>query len=215
MNVAPILHRNSLQLGTKANSTTLRTALLHWCCSSRNFEATPTVSAGNGTGADVENRTQDDFLKKGKEKGKGKHPNQRGVRTQHENINTCKNCSRTGQWAKDCWIPGGGACDITATVTTIIHTKAVHRCIHSRYMIFWFFRGGGGSVGRGEGEEKERETETETDTEPRYTTSHTTHAHLPFLPASVVFLVIPGNIHVHTFLCKCVCVCVHSLILRV
>ena len=84
MNVAPILLRNSLQLGTKANSTTLRTALLHWCCSSRNFEATPTVSAGNGTGADVENRTQDDFLKKGKEKGKGKHPNQRGVRTQHK-----------------------------------------------------------------------------------------------------------------------------------
>ena len=27
------------------------------------------------------------------------------------NINTCKNCGRTGQWAKDCWIPGGGAYD--------------------------------------------------------------------------------------------------------
>ena len=51
-----------------------------------------------------------------------------------------------------------------------------------------------------EGEErekrkKERETETETDTEPHRTTlhhnTHNIHTHLPFLPPSVVFLMIP------------------------
>ena len=26
-------------------------------------------------------------------------------------MNTCKNCDRTGHWAKDCWRPGGGAYD--------------------------------------------------------------------------------------------------------
>ena len=52
MNMAPIFLRNSLQLGTYANSAALRTALLQWCYSSRNFAANPTVSAGNGTSAD-------------------------------------------------------------------------------------------------------------------------------------------------------------------
>ena len=52
MNMAPIFLGNSLQLGTYANSTALRAALLQWCYSSRNFGANPTVSAGNGTGAD-------------------------------------------------------------------------------------------------------------------------------------------------------------------
>ena len=42
--------------------------------------------------------------------------------------------------------------------------------------------------------EKERETETEPDTEPRRITSHTTHTHLPFLPPSVVFLMIPDEL---------------------
>ena len=35
MNMAPIFLRNSLQLGTYANSTALRAALLQWCYSSR------------------------------------------------------------------------------------------------------------------------------------------------------------------------------------
>ena len=46
------LQSSSLQLGTFANSAAFRTALLQWCCSSRNFGANPTVSAGNGTSAD-------------------------------------------------------------------------------------------------------------------------------------------------------------------
>ena len=37
MNMAPTSLRNSLQLGTNANSAALRTALLQWCYSSRNF----------------------------------------------------------------------------------------------------------------------------------------------------------------------------------
>ena len=106
MNMAPTFLRNSLQLGTNANRTALRAALLQWCCSSRNIGANPTVSAGNV-----------DSLKKGKGEGKGKHKNQRGNRTtitsktSSTDINTCKNCGRTGLWAKDCWNPGGGAYD--------------------------------------------------------------------------------------------------------
>ena len=57
MNMVPIFLRNSLQLGTYANSTALRAALLQWCCSS-----------GNGTSAD-DDRMQVDSLKKGKRKG--------------------------------------------------------------------------------------------------------------------------------------------------
>ena len=52
VNLAPIFLRNCLQLGTKANSKALRTALLQWCYSSRNFGANPTASSGNGTSAD-------------------------------------------------------------------------------------------------------------------------------------------------------------------
>ena len=92
MNMAPIVLWNNLQSGTYANSAALRTALLQWCCSSRNFGANPTVPAGNGTGADDDTKMQVDSFKKGKEKGKGKHQNQKGNRTnkhqQHEQIQT-------------------------------------------------------------------------------------------------------------------------------
>ena len=80
--------RSKLQLGKNANSAALQTALLQWCYSSRNFGVNPTVSAGSGTGADDDSRMQVDPLKRGKEKGKGKHQNQKGNRTkntkQHE-----------------------------------------------------------------------------------------------------------------------------------
>ena len=111
------------------------------CCNgvslSRNLGANPTVSAGNGTGPDDDNKMQVDSLKK------GKHPNQKGNRTSNtsntsnSDINTCKNwqnwtlderlletrwrslrqsstgarTGRTGPWTKDCWRPGGGAYD--------------------------------------------------------------------------------------------------------
>ena len=106
MNMAPISLRNSLQLGTHANSAALRTALLQWCHSSRNFGANQTVSAGNGTSAD-DDRMQVDSLKKGKGQGKGKHQNQKGNRTTNTSsadITTWKNCGSTG--AKDCLGPG-------------------------------------------------------------------------------------------------------------
>ena len=94
MNMALFL-RNSLQLGTYANSTALRTTVLQRCHSSRNFGASPTMSAGNGTCADDDNRMQVDSLKKGKEKGKSKHLNLKGLltsNTKNTDINTCKNC---------------------------------------------------------------------------------------------------------------------------
>ena len=103
MNIEPIFLRISLQLDTYANIAALQTALFRWCYSSRNFGASPTVSAGNGTGADDDNRVQVDPLKKGKGKGKGKHPKQKGSRpsftsnTSNTDINTCKNCGRTEQ----------------------------------------------------------------------------------------------------------------------
>ena len=81
MNMAPIFLRSSLLLGTYANSAALRAALLQWCHSSRNFGANPTVSAGNGTSTDDDNRMQVDSLKKGKKKGKGKHQIQKRNRT--------------------------------------------------------------------------------------------------------------------------------------
>ena len=114
MNVASVFPRNDLQLGPYANSAALRAAFLQWCYSSRNFAAAPTVSAGNGAGADDDNRMQVDSLKKGWEKGNDKHQNQKGTRignTSNTDINTCKNCGRTGHWVKDCWRPSGGAYD--------------------------------------------------------------------------------------------------------
>ena len=119
MNMAPILLRDNLWLGTYANSTALRAVLLQWCCSSRNFGANPTASSGNGTSAD-DDRMQLDSPKKGKRKGKGKHQNQKGNRTtsttstSSTDINTCRNCGRTGHWAKDNWRLGGGAYDNSA-----------------------------------------------------------------------------------------------------
>ena len=105
---------SSLQLGTYANSTALRAALLQGCCSSRNFGANPTASSGNGTNAD-DDRMQVDSLKKGERKDTGKNQHQRGNRTtsttntSSTDINTCKNCGKPGHWAKDCWNPCGGA----------------------------------------------------------------------------------------------------------
>ena len=81
MYMAPNVLGNSLQLCTYANSAAIRSTLVQWCYSSRNIGANPTVSAGNGTGADDDSRMQVDFLKKGKGNGKGKHQHQKGNRT--------------------------------------------------------------------------------------------------------------------------------------
>ena len=97
---------------TYANSTALRKALLQWCDYPSNFGASPPVSAGNGTGADDDNRI--DSIKKSKCKGKGNHQNEKTTRTSSTSnidINTCKTYCRMGHWVKDCWRPSGGAYD--------------------------------------------------------------------------------------------------------
>ena len=56
---------------------------------------------------------QVDPVKKGTGKDKGKHQNKKGTltnnNTSNTDINTCKNCGRTGHWVKDCSRPGGRA----------------------------------------------------------------------------------------------------------
>ena len=70
MNMVPIfLEEQIVQWCTYANSAALRTALLHWCYSSRSFGAYPTMTARNGTGADDDNRMQVDSLKRCKGAG--------------------------------------------------------------------------------------------------------------------------------------------------
>ena len=91
------------------------------CCYGVTLPANPTVSAGNGTWADDDNRMRIDSLKKGKGKRKCKHQNQKGNHTNNTSnmsstdINTCKNCGRTEHWAKDCWRPGGETYDNPTT----------------------------------------------------------------------------------------------------
>ena len=78
--MAPIFLRSSLQLRSYAN-----TALLQCCYSCRNFGATATVSLGNGTVADDDNKMQVDSLKKGKGEGQKQTPKpERNPHKQHE-----------------------------------------------------------------------------------------------------------------------------------
>ena len=113
MNMAPIILRNNLQLWAYANSAAVRTALLQWCFSSRNFGANPTVSDGNGTGADVDNKMQVDSRRRAKSNTKTRKDIARTTKgnTNSTHINTCKNCGRPRRWATDCRRPGGGAYD--------------------------------------------------------------------------------------------------------
>ena len=106
MILAPMFLMSSLQLSTYANSAALRTALLQWCFSLRNFGASLTVSAGDGTGADGANMMQVDSLKNSKEGQRQTPKPEKGTRTSNTDINICKNCGLL-----DCWRPGGGAFD--------------------------------------------------------------------------------------------------------
>ena len=64
---------DAVKVHSDDGSAALRTALLQWCYSSRNFAANPTVSAGNGTSVD-DDRMQVDSLKKGKREGHRQTP---------------------------------------------------------------------------------------------------------------------------------------------
>ena len=73
-------------------------------------------------------------------------------------------------------------------------------------MMWWFFGGCDGSRGRGEGEEKERETETEPPITTLHHITHNTHAP-PFLPPSVVFLMVHDNLYAYLCFYMCLCMC--------
>ena len=64
------LRRNSLQVGAYANIATFRYSFVAMVLFfPKLWSKSPTVSAGNGTGADDDNMMQVESLNKGKEKG--------------------------------------------------------------------------------------------------------------------------------------------------
>ena len=69
--------QDQFAVGYKRQHCRSSDSFVQWCYSSRNLGANPTMTAGNGTGADDGNRMQVDSLKKGKGKGKGKPPTTR------------------------------------------------------------------------------------------------------------------------------------------
>ena len=78
MNMVPISLRNSLQLGTYPNSAARRAAY-----SSRNFGASPTVTAGNVTSAGGDPMQVDSLKKRSGEGEKQTPPSERNPSDQH------------------------------------------------------------------------------------------------------------------------------------
>ena len=107
MNMAPISLRNSLQLGTYANSTALRAALLQWCYTLEILERIRPRHMEMER--QMMTRCKLTLSRKVRERAKVKNQYQRGNRTtsttntSSTDINMCKNCGKPGDWAKDCW----------------------------------------------------------------------------------------------------------------
>ena len=117
MNMAAFCLKNKMHLGTHTSSAALRTALLHWCYSTRNFEASSTTSARNGTSADDDNKRQVDSLTKGKGEGKQTPKSDWHTLKQHR----CQHL----QWTLGGRLlePGGGASDNSNNKNTTARTK--------------------------------------------------------------------------------------------
>ena len=109
MNMAPNFLTNSLQLGTYANRAALRTALLQWCCSSRNFGANPTVSVGNGTRSRLFQERQGEGRRQTPQpEGKSHDQHDQHELNRNQRVRTA---AELDIGAKDCWRPEGEAYD--------------------------------------------------------------------------------------------------------
>ena len=105
--------RNSLQFGTYANNALFE----QLCCNG--VTLSNTLERIRPCQLDMERAQMmtgcKTTLRRKAREGQRQPPNpdrkSHDQNTSFTDINTCKNCGRTGHWAEDCWRPSGGAYD--------------------------------------------------------------------------------------------------------
>ena len=117
MNMAPTFLRNNVQLGTYATVPLFEQLCCIGVTLPETLEQIVPCQLEKEQARMMTTRCMSTLSRKARGRAKGKHQNQKGNRTNNTSntsnpdINACMKCVRTGHWAKDCWIPGGGAYD--------------------------------------------------------------------------------------------------------